>query len=741
MTASFESPSQQAPSGHLPPDIETRLSDLRRQIHYHNVRYYQLDAPDISDADYDALYGELLALEKAYPDCITPDSPTQRVGSKTRDGFEKVPHIRRMYSLDNVFGTQELFNWQTRLEKALSENLAATPQDAHDLDPLGSAHQTARFVCELKLDGLAIALTYENGTLKQAATRGDGQVGENITANILTLATVPKHLQCTQGESLPPLLIVHCEVVMPKSGFADLNAQRELAGEPVFANPRNAAAGSLRQLDANVTARRPLIAIAYGVMAYDDPMGGGQNILPSLKTQSDALHQLSLWGFTINPKWQPCPSISAVSEVIAQWENSRHSLPYETDGVVVKLNDVWLQGVTGYTAKSPRWAVAYKYAAEVAETQLEHIEWSVGRTGVVTPVACLVPVTLSGSVVARASLHNIDELARKDVRVGDWVKIHKAGEIIPEVLGVNLQKRGQLSPQPLPEIPPTQCPSCQAPLCRLNNEAALRCLNTCHCPAQVLGRLTHWTHRSAMDIRGLGEKQLQKLIQAGLVKTPADLYRLKPDDLRAVLLQEKSDTNKEDDRKLPQKLIDAISASKTRPLAKCLMGLGIPEVGKETARQLAETFHTIAALAEASAESLSRLPGIGEVMANHINAFFHRDDVQILLTDLAELGVQLGTSEAAGMPAQGILPLAGETIVLTGTLSQMTREQAQERLQALGAKVSSTVSRKTCRLIAGEAAGSKLSKAQSLGVEILNEAEFMAWLDALNGSHAEFLEQ
>ncbi|MEB3205766.1 MAG: NAD-dependent DNA ligase LigA [Vampirovibrionales bacterium] len=740
MTASFESPSQQASSIDLPYAIETRLSDLRRQIHHHNVRYYQLDAPEVSDADYDALYGELLALEKAYPELITPDSPTQRVGSKPRDGFEKVPHIRRMYSLDNVFSTQELFNWHTRLEKALSDNVAAAPQDSQGLDAVGSAHQAARFVCELKLDGLAIALTYENGTLKQAATRGDGQIGENITANILTLATVPKHLQCGSGESLPRLLIVHCEVVMPKSGFADLNAQRQLAGEPVFANPRNAAAGSLRQLDANVSARRPLIAIAYGAMAYENAMGGEQNILPNLKTQSQTLHQLSLWGFTINPKWQPCPSISAAAEVIAQWEHSRHSLPYETDGVVVKLNDVWLQRMTGYTAKSPRWAVAYKYAAEVAETRLEKIEWSVGRTGVVTPVACLTPVTLSGSVVARASLHNIDELARKDVRVGDWVNIHKAGEIIPEVLGVNLQKRAKVSPQPLPEIPPTQCPSCQRPLCRLDNEAALRCLNSSQCPAQVLGRLAHWTQRSAMDIRGLGEKQLQKLIQAGLVKTPADLYRLQPEDLRAVLLQEKTSPHKEDDRKLPQKLIEAISASKTRPLAKCLMGLGIPEVGKETARQLAETFHNITALAEASAASLSSLPGIGEVMANHISAFFQSDDTRALLADLAELGVQLGASEAAGFPTKGILPLAGETIVLTGTLSQMTREQAQERLQALGAKVASTVSGKTSRLIAGEAAGSKLSKAQSLGVDILNEAEFMIWLDALTGSDAEFPE-
>jgi DNA ligase (NAD+) len=699
-------------------DIPARLADLRRQIQHHNQRYYELDAPKIADAAYDALYRELVALEAAHPNLITPDSPTQRVGSKVSERFEKVTHARRMYSLDNVFSREELLAWDSRLKRVLA-NASSEPADHHS------------YVCELKLDGLAIALTYQNGHLTQAATRGDGQVGENITPNILTLASVPKHLPF-HDVSAPETLIIHCEVVMPKAGFSELNAQRELDGEPGFANPRNAAAGSLRQLDANITARRPLVAIAYGVYTVNKNKENG--VLPSLATQSGALEQLAAWGFTVNPKWQASASIDHAAELIAEWGDTRHDLPYETDGVVVKLNDVTLQNQAGYTAKSPRWAVAYKYAAEIAETQLENIEWSVGRTGVVTPVACLTPVTLSGSVVARASLHNIDELARKDVRVGDVVQVHKAGEIIPEVLGVNFEKRTNPAPPPI-EIP-AQCPSCHAPLSRLDGEVALRCLNTQKCPAQILGRLTHWTHRAAMDIRGLGDKQLEKLIQAGRVKTPADLYRLTPEDLRAVLLQEKYSTSqeKEDDRKSPQKLVDTIAASKTRPLAKLLMALGIPDVGKETARELAQSFHSVATLVSASVPQLASLPGIGEIMAQNIATFFQKPETQTLLHDLASLGVQLENPDQADLKNQGPLPLAGQSIVLTGTLASMSREQAQDRLQALGAKVSSAVSGKTSCLIAGEAAGSKLTKAQTLGIKILNEAEFLAWLQALESS-------
>ncbi|MEB3244681.1 MAG: NAD-dependent DNA ligase LigA [Vampirovibrionales bacterium] len=726
----------------LPEAIPQRIAQLRELLTYHGQRYYTLNAPEISDAAYDALYQELLALEAAHPEWASATSPTQRVGGKPQDGFPKIAHKARMYSLDNAFSTEDLLAWDARVKKAISLLPAYAPEPANAGEEnciadekgcapeltLVSEESCAAYLTELKLDGLAVALVYEHGQLASGATRGDGQIGEQITDNLRTLASIPKQLPPEASKSL----VIHCEVVMSKAGFAELNAAREQAGELVFANPRNAAAGSLRQLDASITARRPLVAIAYSAKSLDDAT-------TLFKTQAEALETLARWGFTVNPKWQRCKNIEAVTLTIEALSDARHQIAFETDGVVVKVNRLDWQQQLGYTAKSPRWAVAYKYAAEVAQTKLLEIEWSVGRTGVVTPVALLAPVQLAGTTVSRASLHNMDEVARKDVRVGDTVEVHKAGEIIPEVLGVVLAERTAQVDVLGPTNAPEACPKCGSKLEKLEGEVALRCLNTLACPAQLLGRLTHWTHRAAMDIRGLGEKQLAKLIEAGKVLTPADLYTLSADDFRAVLLQEKlseKPDERPDERVLPQKLVDAIAASKTRALDKLLMALGIPEVGKETARVLAQTFGSVQALAEATPGQLASVYGVGEVMAQNIVRFFALPETQTLLSQLEAAGVQL--TDPSFTPGQlatqaQLLPLTGQTFVLTGTLSQMTREAATERLQALGAKVSGSVSAKTSKVIAGEAAGSKLAKAQALGIEVLDETAFLVWLAQIEG--------
>ncbi|MDX2083869.1 MAG: NAD-dependent DNA ligase LigA [Candidatus Melainabacteria bacterium] len=694
----------------IPDDVRLTVAALRQELNLYAYRYYVLDDPLVPDALYDEKYSTLLALEKTYPELIQPDSPTQRVGDRPLEGFETVLHPVRLYSLDNVFSVEELAQWMERLRRSnkLTEPEQADPLDSEALD----------WVTELKIDGLAVTLLYEKGQLVRAATRGDGTQGEDITANVRTIRSIPLRIPVSGAaispETLPSRLEVRAEIFMSKEAFLQLNEQRQAAGEPLFANPRNAGAGSVRQLNPAITASRKLDAYCFGGTWLDDEHP--EAAPATLWEFQEYLRQL---GFKMNPGRARCQTLEQVAEFIQHWQEARHTLPCATDGVVIKLNPLRLHERLGYTAKSPRWAVAYKYPPDIAETQVETIEFSVGRTGTITPVAVMKPVLIAGSLVQRASLHNFEELTRKDVRPGDTVRVHKAAEIIPEVLSVVPPKDGQS--RSLPVMPPEHCPVCKTPTEKTPGEVALRCPNTQGCPAQVQSRLEHWVGKSALDVDGVGPALIEQLLAAGLVQSPLDLYHLSEAQLQSLeRMGEKS----------AQNVCAALQASKQRPLGRLIHALGIRHVGLETSLLLARRFGSLHQLAQARPEALATVDGIGPQIAESVHAFFSRPETAPFLQALADLGFTLTEKQSADGEAALNQCWLGTTWVLTGTLPTLSRDEAETWIRQYGGKVSSAVSKKTTYVLAGEQAGSKLAKAQELGIMVLNEADFQRMLAA-----------
>jgi DNA ligase (NAD+) len=661
---------------------QPRIEELRRLLVEASYQYYVLDAPSLEDAVYDRLYRELQELETQYPDLITPDSPTQRVGERPATQFASVRHNIPLYSLENAFGAEELAQWQERCKRI-------TP-DA----------EAAEYVSELKIDGNALALTYEDGLLVRGATRGDGVSGEEITQNIRTIRSIPLRLNL---ENPPPRVEVRGEAFLPLDVFQKINQEREKAGEALFANPRNAAAGTLRQLDARKVAQRQLDFFAYTLHLPDADAA-------ALSSQWDALEWMQRAGFRVNPNRQLCRSLSEVVEYCDRWSRDRLNLSYMTDGVVVKINTFTLQEKLGFTQKFPRWAIAFKYPAEEAPTIVENISVNVGRTGAVTPLAELRPVLLAGTTVARATLHNGDRIAELDIRVGDTVIVRKAGEIIPEVLRVlpELRPEGTQS-----FTMPTHCPECTEALFRPEGEAVLRCINT-SCPAILRGALVHWASRDAMDINGLGEKWVLQLVDRKMIRTVADLYDLTEMQLLTVdRMGKKSATN----------LVEAIAQSKSKPWSRVLYGLGIRHVGSVNAQILAENFVTVEALADASVEAIATLYGIGTEIAQSVHQWFRVPANQTLIDRLRQSGVQLvGDAKATTMAN---LSLAGKTFVVTGTLPTLKRDEAKALIQNAGGKITGSVSAKTSYVVVGEDAGSKLTKAEELGIPQLSEAQLL----------------
>ncbi|EGO65561.1 NAD-dependent DNA ligase LigA [Acetonema longum] len=661
-------------------DAAREIEELRRLLEYHSYRYYVLDAPEIPDSEYDRYFRRLTELEAAYPHLLTPDSPTQRVGGRPAEGFAKSTHLSPLYSLGNVFSVAELQSFHSRIVNML------------DIE-------TIEYVVELKIDGLAMNLTYDQGALTRGATRGDGVIGEDVTGNIRTIRSIPLALRQADFP-LPDVLEVRGEVFMPRAAFNRLNREREQKGEALFANPRNAAAGSLRQLDPRITAGRTLDFFVHGIGRHDGLT------LESYNQGMDVLRQL---GFKINPYCRLCRNIQEVIDYCDSWAGKRAELPYDIDGLVIKVNSLDMQAGLGFTAKDPRWAIAFKFAAEQAVTVVEDILIRVGRTGVLTPTALLQPVRLAGSTVSRATLHNADYIAEKDIRIGDTVIIHKAGEIIPEVVSVVASQR--TGREKSFEMPKT-CPECESPVARLESEAAYKCTNP-HCPALLREKLIHFASRDAMDIEGLGPAVINSLADAGLVKDVADFYRLQaPDIARLERLGEKS----------AQNLLAAIEASKFQGLSRLLFALGIRHVGSKAAAILARHFRTADRLAVAESEELTALDEIGPKIADSILHYFAQPENLELISNLQNLGVDTTETQAAPVAKQ---ILAGKTFVLTGTLPTMTREEAASVIEKLGGKVSASVSKKTDFVLAGEQAGSKLDKARELGVTVIDEGQFL----------------
>ena len=652
--------------------MNERMNELVALLNRYASEYYTSDNPSVSDSEYDRLYRELVELEAAYPDQVLADSPTHRVGGKVLDGFEKYSHQYPLYSLQDAFSREELEAFDARVRKEL-------PQPT--------------YICELKIDGLSISLTYEKGILVVGATRGDGSVGENITENLKRVKDIP----LTLPEELD--ITVRGECYMPRASFDQVNQARQENGEPEFANPRNAAAGTLRQLDTAVVAKRNLATFLY------------QEASPSTRdSQEKVLEHLEQLGFVVNPKRILAQSIDEVWDFIQEVGQEREKLPYDIDGVVIKVNDLAGQEELGFTVKAPKWAVAYKFPAEEKEAQLLSVDWTVGRTGVVTPTANLTPVQLAGTTVSRATLHNVDYIAEKDIRKDDTVIVYKAGDIIPAVLRVVESKR--VSEEKL-DIP-TNCPSCDSDLLHFEDEVALRCINP-RCPAQIMEGLIHFASRDAMNITGLGPSIVEKLFAANLVKDVADIYRLKEDDF--LLLEGVKE-------KSASKLYQAIQASKENSAEKLLFGLGIRHVGSKASQLLLQHFHSIENLAQADPEEVASIESLGSVIAQSLQTYFSTEGSNILLDELKETGVNL---DYKGQTLVADAALSGLTIVLTGKLERLTRSEAKNKLESLGAKVTGSVSKKTNLVVAGADAGSKLQKAQELGIEVRDEA----WLESL----------
>ena len=676
---------------------QARATELRRLLNHAAHAYYVLDAPELEDPVYDRLYRELLELEAAHPELITPDSPTQRVGGTPAAAFSSVEHRIPLLSLDNAFSSEELEAWYGRLLKVLDrETGTALPM-----------------VGELKIDGNALALSYENGLLVRAATRGDGEQGEEITANVRTIASVPLRLQL---DAPPAWLEVRGEALIPDATFAAINAERAERDEAPFANPRNACAGTLRQLDPKVVAARRLDFFAYTLHLPPDPPQGP-------RSQWECLQWLQRAGFKVNPNAELLPDLAAVEAFFSAWDTGRRSLAYATDGVVVKLNDLRLQDAAGFTQKAPRWAIALKYAAEEAPSRLLRLACQVGRTGVVTPVAEFEPVPLAGTTVSRATLHNADRLAELDLHAGDTIVVRKAGEIIPEVVRV----LGELRPAGATRLAlPNLCPECGSELVREEGEAATRCVNS-SCPAILRGALRHWVSKGGLDVDGLGAKLIEQLVEKGLVGSIADLYRL--DGALLASLERMG-------AKSAENLVTALAASRAQPWHRQLYGLGIHHVGEVSAKALAAAFPSAAELATAAAAappSITAVFGIGAEIAQSLQQWFATPANRLLLEQLAGLGFSLaagpGERAASAAAAGQQAPLAGQTFVLTGSLPSLSRSAAQALIEAAGGKVSGSVSKKTSYVVAGEEAGSKLSKAEGLGVAVLDEAGLRALLE------------
>ena len=648
------------------------MNELVALLNRYATEYYTSDNPSVSDSEYDRLYRELVELETAYPDQVLADSPTHRVGGKVLDGFEKYSHQYPLYSLQDAFSREELEAFDARVRKEV-------------------AHPT--YICELKIDGLSISLTYEKGILVAGATRGDGSIGENITENLKRVKDIP----LTLPEELD--ITVRGECYMPRASFDQVNQARQENGEPEFANPRNAAAGTLRQLDTAVVAKRNLATFLY------------QEASPSTRdSQEKVLKHLEQLGFVVNPKRILAESMDEIWNFIQEIGQERGNLPYDIDGVVIKVNDLAGQEELGFTVKAPKWAVAYKFPAEEKEAQLLSVDWTVGRTGVVTPTANLTPVQLAGTTVSRATLHNVDYIAEKDIRKDDTVIVYKAGDIIPAVLRVVESKR--VSEEKL-DIP-TNCPSCDSDLLHFEDEVALRCINP-RCPAQIMEGLIHFASRDAMNITGLGPSIVEKLFAANLVKDVADIYRLREDDF--LLL----DGVKE---KSAAKLYQAIQASKENSAEKLLFGLGIRHVGSKASQLLLQHFHSIENLAQADPEEVASIESLGGVIAKSLQTYFATEGSEILLRELKEAGVNL---DYKGQTVVADAALSGLIVVLTGKLERLKRSEAKSKLESLGAKVTGSVSKKTDLVVAGADAGSKLQKAQELGIEVRDEA----WLESL----------
>ena len=648
------------------------MNELVALLNRYAIEYYTSDNPSVSDSEYDRLYRELVELEAAYPDQVLADSPTHRVGGKVLDGFEKYSHQYPLYSLQDAFSREELEAFDARVRKELP-------------------HPT--YICELKIDGLSISLTYEKGILVAGATRGDGSIGENITENLKRVKDIP----LTLPEKLD--ITVRGECYMPRASFDLVNQARQENGEPEFANPRNAAAGTLRQLDTAVVAKRNLATFLY------------QEASPSTRdSQEKVLKHLEQLGFVVNPKRILAENIDEIWGFIQEVGQERENLPYDIDGVVIKVNDLAGQEELGFTVKAPKWAVAYKFPAEEKEAQLLSVDWTVGRTGVVTPTANLTPVQLAGTTVSRATLHNVDYIAEKDIRKDDTVIVYKAGDIIPAVLRVVESKR--VSEEKL-EIP-SNCPSCDSQLLHFEDEVALRCINP-RCPAQIMEGLIHFASRDAMNITGLGPSIVEKLFAANLVKDVADIYRLKEEDF--LLLEGVKE-------KSASKLYQAIQASKENSAEKLLFGLGIRHVGSKASQLLLQHFHSIENLAQADPEEVASIESLGSVIAKSLQTFFATEGSKILLDELKEAGVNL---DYKGQTVVADAALSGLTVVLTGKLERLKRSEAKSKLESLGAKVTGSVSKKTDLVVAGADAGSKLQKAQELGIEVRDEA----WLESL----------
>ncbi len=727
-----------------PDDVITRINELRRLLHQANYEYYILDAPTLPDGIYDQLYRQLQQLELKHPALISPDSPTQRVGEHPAAQFITIRHSIPLYSLDNAFNRAELEAWEQRWfnmifspaatrrilglsplakfkkHELLSEGVRvqSSERGISEVIPKTSYIQdfTNDYVCELKIDGAAIALTYENGRFVRGATRGDGLMGEDISQNIKTIRSIPLQLQ---RNNLPPMVEVRGEVFLPTQVFVQINQERVQSGEPSFANPRNAAAGTLRQLDPRIVAHRQLDFFAYTLhfqtetgtvlQQYTHP-----DLSPSFTSQSNSLDLLKQMGFKVNPNQKLCHGLEEVLDYYQFWDTQRHRLPYETDGVVVKINSFQLQQELGFTQKSPRWAIALKYPAEEMTTVVEAIKVKVGRTGAMTPLAELRPVSVAGTTVSRATLHNGDHIVELDVRLGDTVIIRKAGEIIPEIVRVLLDLRPEGT---LPFAMPAECPECGTAAERNENEAILRCPNG-DCPAIVRGSIIHWASRPAMDIHGLGEKLVQKLMNAGLLRSVVDLYRLTPDQISKLEgLGKKS----------AEKLTEAIAQSKQQPWSRVLYSLGIRHVGKGNATILTSAFPTSDALAYAPLEEIAAIEGIGPEIAQAVKDWYRNGNNQFLLTQLQQAGLQLQVHPTSGITISKP-KLHGKTFVLTGTLPTLKREEAKTLIEQAGGKVMERVNQKTDFLVMGENAGSKLEKALRFNIPQLTEESLLALL-------------
>ncbi|SFF96889.1 DNA ligase (NAD+) [Desulfotomaculum arcticum] len=660
-------------------DIRRRIEELREEIEKHDYLYYVLDAPVITDARYDRLMQELLQLEQDNPALITTDSPTQRVGGKPREGFTTVKHSTPLLSLGNAFGADDLRDFDNRVKSALRG-------------------EDYSYVVELKIDGLAVALTYQNGAFVRGATRGDGENGEDITANLKTIRSIPLRLRAPVE-----ILEVRGEVYMPKESFGELNRRREERGEPTFANPRNAAAGSLRQLNPGVTAKRNLNIFVYGIGALQIP---GQK---PPDTHHESLKLLEELGFRVNPHHLICRDIEETISYCNIWRDKKTELPYSIDGMVIKVNLLAQQIFLGATMKSPRWAIAYKYPPEQAETMVKDIFVSVGRTGVITPTALLEPVFIAGSTVSKATLHNEDIIKEKDVRIGDRVIIHKAGDVIPEVVEVLKNKRNGAE---IPFVMPSTCPACGAEVVRQTGEAAHRCTGAA-CPAQLLEGMIHFASRGAMDIAGMGPAVIKQLVESGLVRDVSDIYHINAEQLRQLeRFADKSADN----------LVNAIAASKSNQLHRLIFALGIRHVGERAARILADHFGSIYELMDVQFEELTDIPEIGPKIAESLINFMHEEQNRRLIERLAQSGVNVAAEKKESL---GQSAFSGKTVVLTGTLSSLTRDEAKEIIENQGGKVASSVSKKTGYVIVGENPGSKYDKAVKLGVKIIGEQEFL----------------